>query len=245
MGDWTTDDDRLMAYLDGAMDEVQMAAFEQELETRPELAQRAERFTANDALLRQAFDEPVPTSLTASVQAAIATASATATPGIVASNDNRPGWRRWQWPALGAAAAAAAAFLLVVLPGMTGNDMEPAVVAMLDDLPSGQPGDLGKGQTITPQLTAIAADGRYCREFVRNGGQSAGTGIACRDARHWTLEAFINAPAAQDAPDQIRTAGGKDSSALDAAYTRLGMSDPLGKEEEDMLLSTEWKKIGK
>lgn len=245
MAEWTTDDDRLMAYLDGAMDEAQMSAFEQELAARPDLAQRAERFAANDALLRQAFDEPVPATLTASVKAAIVTASASPARGPTASNDNMPGWRRWQWPGLGAAAAAAAVFLLVGLPDRANNDMEPAVVAMLDNLPSGQSGNLGKGETITPRLTAKAADGRYCREFVRDGGQSAGTGIACREAARWTLEAFVKNAAAQDATDQIRTAGGKDNRILDAAYARLSISDPLGKEEEEMLLSTGWEKIEK
>jgi hypothetical protein len=245
MAEWKTDDDRLMAYLDGAMDATQMAAFETELEERPELAQLFERFTANDALLRQAFDEPVPASLTASVQAAIVTASASAAPAPIASNDNAVGWRRWQWPALGAVAAAVATFIVVGLPGEAGNGMEPAVVAMLEDLPSGQSGELGAGQTLTPQLTATSADGRYCREFVRDGGQLAGTGIACRNADRWTLEIFMEKPAARTRTDQIRTAGGEDNAALDAVYVRLGMSDPLGKDQEQKLISADWKKLEK
>jgi hypothetical protein len=239
MDDWQTDDDRMMAYLDGAMDDAQAAAFERELEERPELAEQLSRFASNDALLRQAFDEPVPQSLTQTVRAMLDQAPVAA--GLFASNDNPRGWKRWQWPAIGTvAAAAAAAFMMIGMPVGSNDGMDPILVAMLDRLPSGQTGDLGQGQSLTLQLTATAADGRYCREFVRSGGPSEGTGLACRTAGQWKLEAFVAQSTARNDDMEIRTAGGDTSPEIDAAYARLGLSDPIASDRENDIISNGW-----
>ena len=81
-----------------------------------------------------------------------------------------------------------------------------------------------------------AADGRWCREF-RSGGETA---LACRkDAGRWTIEAHGKAAAGPDA-GSIAMAGGADPAPLDAAYRRLGASDPVSAVQERALIGKGW-----
>lgn len=226
-------DERIAAYLDGAMDSTEAAAFEAELAGDPLLAAELAEWRANDVLLREAYAGPVEAGVDDRLLHRMGLAQA---PSPSAANDNPAGRRRWRWPA-GVATAAALALALLLRPpaASTGADLQALEqLAALDTARTG-------GASITPVLTARAADGRWCREFVRSGGAAPGRGIACRGASGWTLEAF--APGEESAPDDNRIvpASGPQAQALDRAYARLDTDDPLDPAQEKVAMARGWR----
>jgi Putative zinc-finger len=229
-------DERLAAWLDGALSPEEAAAFEREMEADPALARRAQEWRANDAFIAAALAPiaaaPIGDDLLARMGLGDP-APAAAPPPPVAANDNPPWWRRHGLPLGGALAAGLAAVLLLATPrgGAAPDDFSLA----LDTTPSLQKARLADGRVIEPTLTVRAADGRWCREF-RSGAQS---GLACRDEDGWQVEATSDRSGPAD-QGEISLAGGADGAALDAAYRRIGASDPLGAGEEAGLIARGW-----
>lgn len=223
-----TDDieQRLAAWLDGALSPKEAAAFEAELAADPQLAARAANWRANDAFLAGALAplaaSPIEPELLASMGLAAPTAA----------NDNPPWWRRHALPLGGAVAASLAVALLLVQPGGQPRD---ALSLALDTTPALSPARLADGRVIEPTLTVRAADGRWCREFRSSGTVS----LACRKDGRWTIEGEVrgSGPAASG---DVGLAGGSDSAALDAAYRKIGASDPIAAEREAELIGKGW-----
>ena len=228
---------RILAFLDGALDDAEQAAFEAELAADPALAAEVERLAGNDALLRAAFllDEQVDEALLARM--GLADPVPVAPP--VAANDNPPWYRRFALP-LGGAIAAGLALMLTI--GMPGGNGTVGFSEALDATPSGQFAMLDGDRRLTPVLSFEAEDGRFCREFTLGQGAGGNTGIACRDGDGWQVEALEGGAA--DLPDgtRIGLAAGAENAALDAAYARLGASDPLPAADEAALIAGNWKK---
>lgn len=224
-------DERLAAWLDGALSPEEAAAFAQELERDPDLARRAAEWQANDAFLKGALaplaEAPIDDALLAQM------GLAQPAPAPLAANDNQPFWRRHALPLGGAVAASLAALLLLAVPR---RGAEPDGLGLaLDTTPSLAATRLADGRMIEPTLTVRAADGRWCREF-RADGKAA---LACRTDKGWTIEG--EAAATGPSPtDEVRLAAGSDGAGLDAAYRRIRASDPLGQEEEMALISRGW-----
>ena len=223
------EDERLAAWLDGALAPEEAEAFAAELERNPALAAKAEAWAANDRAMAGAFfasERPIDDDLIARL--------GLAAPAPVAANDN-PRLARFGWIAAGSALAAsvAAALMLTLRPPAPVDDLSGA----LERTASLGTARLADGRTITPLLTVRAADGRWCREY-REGGDTA---LACRGgAGRWTIEARARAAAAQDA-GAIAVASGADPAPLEAAYERLKASDPVGPADEQALIGKGWK----
>jgi anti-sigma factor RsiW len=221
------EDERLAAWLDGALSPEEAEAFAAALDADPALAAKAEAWRANDQALAGAFfaaERPIDDAL-------IARLGLASVP--VAANDN-PRRSRLGWLAAGSALAASlvAALVFTVRTPAPGDDLS-AALERTASLASVQ---LADGRTLTPLLTVRAADGRWCREF-RSGGETA---LACRkDAGRWTIEAHGQTAAGPDA-GSIAMAGGADPAPLDAAYRRLGASDPVSAEQERALIGKGW-----
>lgn len=218
-------DERLAAWLDGAMSAEEAAAFEAQLARDPALAERAASWRANDAFIADALAaEAAPIEPDLLAQMGLA--------APVAANDNPPWWRRHAAVLGGAVAASLAVVLLVTRPAAPVAD--PLSVA-LDTTPSLKAVRLADGRTIEPTLTVRANDGRWCREFRSDGAVS----LACRVKGRWVIEgkAAGNGPADGD---DIALAGGNDSAALDGVYRRIGASDPIGAEREAELIGRTW-----
>lgn len=233
------DEALLTAYLDGEMTEAQAAAFEARLEAEPELMAKAADWRAVDRQITDALaplaEGPVPDELLYSLglarPAPLPTASPAATP--VAANDNR-GIRRLAIGIGGALAASLAAVLLLV-PREAAAPQHDLSFA-LETSRSGQTVRLADGGDITPTLTVRAADGRYCREYRA----PQGLGLACRNAGGgWTVTATGAGAGLEDA-SRIAVAAGPSGASLDAAYRKLGASDPLDASAEDRLLRSGW-----
>jgi hypothetical protein len=111
----------------------------------------------------------------------------------------------------------------------------------MEQLPSRSARTLPDGTRVTPVLSFAAKDGRFCREYTVSG---SGGGIACKGPAGWTVEARSSSGAAPADAGVIRQAGGPDGDALDAAYARLGASDPLSAEAERQLMEHGWEMSG-
>ncbi len=224
-------DERLAAWLDGALAGKEAEAFERELKRDPELARRAAEWQANDIFLKGALaplaDTPIDNDLLSRMGLAKPDRA------HLVANDNQPFWRRQALPLSGAIAASLAALLLLIGPQ---RGAEPDALSLaLDTTPSLTASRLADGRTVQPTLTVQAADGRWCREF-REGARTA---LACREDDVWMIEGETAAtgPSAQD---MVGLAAGEDGAGLDAVYRRLGASDPVGQQEETALITQGW-----
>jgi len=241
-------EERIAAFLDGALDDAEQAAFEAELESDPQLAADVERMIGNDTLLRDAFAGPIEEGVDDALLARMGLANEpdakvvdlaerrTAAP--VAANDNPPFWQRWQVPLGGAIAAALA--LTLILTNQEGAAPGAGFDAALDGTPSGQIASLEGGQELKPLLTFEAGDGRFCREFSIGKGQAGGTGIACRTGGSWQVEALDKGATELADSAEIAMASGEDGAGLDAAYARLKAGDPMDLEREKHVISGGW-----
>lgn len=246
MTDRMNRDERIAAYLDGEMDDDDAAAFEAEVENDPELARELARFASNDDLLKAAFDpgsaaedEALLDRMGLSGSDAPLVRTIDRTTLREPANDDVPVLtRRWWMP--GGAVAAALALVLVLRPGSP-PQQDGAFADAMDRLPSRQEARLADGRTVMPLLSFRVGDGRYCREYIRSGGLDAGHGIACRDTDGWDIEAHVPGAAAHlAAGEQIETATGENTIALDEAYSRLNASDPLSSEDEKQAMTMRW-----
>jgi hypothetical protein len=235
--------ENIMAFLDGRMSEDETRSFEDAMEQDADLADEVARLASNDQLLRDAFvapmQEPIDEVLLARMGLRAPQDAAISTyPAKNAANDNPPFWRKWPWP-VGGAIAASLAFMLVTQVGQ-GPKSQDALSLALDSTPSSSTARLADGKAITPRLSFAARDGRFCREFLQETNRKSATGIACRTDGQWSVEALAEGGAAMPGSDEIVTASGEDASKLDAAYRRLGASDPFDAKKERALIDRRW-----
>lgn len=234
----------IMAYVDGTLGGAALTAFEAELEENEVLAAEVARFIANDDLLRAAFDAPMQQPVDAALLERMGLGigdndrASTFAVGPVAANDNPTSWRRWQWPAGGAIAASLA--LIAVWQAGQGPQSQSAFAAALESAPSATSVQLANGSTITPRLSFLAGDGRYCREYLQNGSPGNRIGIACRRDGAWQIEALINGGQMLQPSGEIAAATGEFPAELEAVYARLEASDPLNAETERTLIEQNW-----
>lgn len=227
----------ITAYLDGTLDGPALEAFEAELAQDDALAEDVARIAANDDLLRTAFDAPMHEP----VDAALLERMGLAKPDVAsptAANDNPPFWRRWQLPVGGAIAASLALFAM--LQTGQGPETQSEFAAVMEQTPSAASKMLTNGANITPRLTFVAGDGRYCREYLQTGKSGNQTGIACRSEGKWQVEALIKGGSSAPDPGDIAVASGENGSSLDEAYAKLDASDPVSADTERALIDKSW-----
>jgi hypothetical protein len=253
--DMNGQEDRMSAWLDGAMSPDEAAAFEQEMEGSPELAKLVERWQGNDARLRAAYATPEVGEISDALLQQLGLTDAAPKDNVIALdqfrvarkatlNDNAAS-PKWRWPLIGSIAASLVVAIAVGSfwlrqPG--GIEGQSAFQTAMDSTNSGVAVALSDAQKLTPVLSFEASDGRFCREFALSGGAGSNQGIACKSGGQWTVEALVKGGSALPTNDEIQTAGGKDSASLDTAYSRLGAGDPLGAEKEKSLISNRWQK---
>lgn len=217
---------RLAAWLDGALDPKDAAAFEAELAANPALAERAGSWRANDAFIADALAPVAQSPIEPELLAKLGLS------GPAAANDNPPWWRSNALPLGGAIAASLAVAVLLAQPGQPQRD---EVSLALDTTPSLQQARLSDGRVIEPTLTLRAADGRWCREFRSQGKLS----LACRKDGRWTVEGEAADSGSAQGGD-YGLASSADHGALDAAYRRIDASDPIAAVREAELIGQGW-----
>ena len=221
-----TIDERLAAYLDGAMTPEEEAAFDLELSRDAALAARALEWRENDRFIASVLGpraRPVEPALLSQMGLLDGERAAP-----VAANDNPWGWKRLV-AGVAAIALVAGGTMLALRPGPAAST-DPVSLA-LDTTPSAQSARLADGRVLAPVLTVRAADGRWCREYTL-AGKSA---LACREDGRWRTEAQGLVGAANGAGDFAMASGAQDA-AIEEAYRRLGATAPLGASEEAALL---------
>lgn len=221
-------DERLAAWLDGALTAEEAAAFEGEMQRDPALAARAASWKANDAFIAGAFAPLADDRFDPAMLRQMGLA------GASAANDNPPWWRQPR-VALSGAALAAGVALVLVLTGQPGTRVSDPLSVALDTTPSLRQARLADGRVIEPRLTVRAGDGRWCREFASAGAVS----LACRDKDRWNVVGTGESKG-QATDGTAVLAGGADSAVLDAAYAEIKAGDPIGGPEEVKLIAGRW-----
>jgi hypothetical protein len=222
MAEHPLDEERLVAWLDGELDERAAAQVAAAVAADPGLAARAAAHRRLQARLASAFDpvarEPVP--LPKLVPTPVVSLAAAREARDERKRRDQPSSR---WAPAGAIAASLLVGLVVghqysparqgVGDSVAALALAPPVARALDRQLSGEPG------AVRVSLTFRDHDGLWCRRFA---AQHI-AGLACRDGGRWQLRYGV--PASSDAAATYRMAGGDDRTAAMVAASIAG--EPL------------------
>jgi hypothetical protein len=247
----TYDDEILMAYADGELDEAQRAAISAAVEKDPELARRVERHRATRARVAGAFarvlDQPLPEKLITAARGADAVSAAGSKErrGEVVQFPSRasvPQARRWgarEW------AAMAASLVLGVLASWQWlAPQEPymsprngALVAS-GGLATALDAQLASAQreddAVQIGVSFRSRAGEFCRSFAL---REAGTaGLACRAGDEWRISVTA---AAAEASGGMRQAAAAAPAVLKEIEARIS-GEPLDAAGEKAALAGGW-----
>jgi hypothetical protein len=191
------DDERLMAYADGALSVAEAAEVELAIAGDATLAAKVAMFADSRAMAKRAFGAapPVPGALAARVAAMAAATRAAPLPrgDVIDLAARRRSVPVWQLPIAASIALAVGLFGgWIAKPDADATGglavaglQDAAVVAALDTVASGARTDLGGGAAFVAIATFRDGDGQLCREFEhdRSGGGDRGCGGVPRGCR--------------------------------------------------------------
>jgi len=207
-------DEILMAFADGELDEPAAGAIEQAMLSSPAITQRVIGFLRSRRLIRSAFARDVALSVPPELQAAVQKQIS----AFEAVNDRRAegrihprqnAFQRRHWLSGGVALAASAAALTIAGVGYFAGQQsiplpsasslvarleDPLVDQVLDTSASGQEAELGIGR-IRMVSTYRLANGFLCREFTLQAASGKANAIACR-TNEWKITFALASPAA-------------------------------------------------
>jgi anti-sigma factor RsiW len=244
------DDETLMAYADGELDETQRAQITAAMAQDPELARRVQRQRALRAEVAGAFasviDQPLPERLVVAARGDGAEsahrpprrAEVVQFPGRTATPVANP-WGGRQW-----AAMAASLVLGVLISWQLFTPPEPLMTASHGALVArgALAGALEQQRASTQRDTDLVQigitfrmqDGRYCRSFAL---RAAGTaGLACHVEGEWQLAATA---AAAGSEGDVRPAASPPPAVLQAIESRIS-GEPLDAAGEEQALRNSW-----
>lgn len=213
------DEERLLAWVDGALDPTAAAEVAAAVAADPELAALAASHRAVAGRLRGGFDtllhEPVPAALAAAARpAATVTDLAAARSARDSVRDKRlaaPA-RRFRMPQWAAIAATLAVGIIagrmtgelgpqpIVTPSSAGLQASGALAAALD----GQLASAPDNAAVRVQVTFRSRAGEVCRSWSATGQ----AGVACHAGDRWRIMASLATPAADTG--EYRMAGSSD-----------------------------------
>jgi hypothetical protein len=197
------DDETLMAYADGELDEIQRATIAAAIAQDPALARRVEQHRALrgdvSAAYAKVVEAPVPESLVRAARAGVVPSARGKVLQFPARNARAvgPPWRAREWTAM-----AASVLLGVFISWRAFTPADPGVMvagknaliahgllasALDHQLASEQRGE----EPVLIGLTFKAHDGNYCRSFVLRATRTAG--LACRVGGEWQIPATESA----------------------------------------------------
>ena len=226
------DDETLMAYADGELDERQSAEIASAIEADPALARRVERHRALRAEVAGAFvsvlDQPLPDQLLESARGAAGEPADHAHSGKLlqfparSARASAPPWRAREWWAMAASVvlgaliswklfAPAESALLTASNGslVAGGALAEALDRQLSSTQRGV-------EPVLIGLTFRARDGHFCRSFALRSAETAG--LACRVDGEWQIPVTTAAPASGDG---VRQAASPPPAVLAAIEARI------------------------
>jgi anti-sigma factor RsiW len=230
------DDETLMAFADGELDEATTKAVERSLETDDALMMRVAEFMETRATARDAFTpaEPVPAELDAAVRGMVErhrAGGAQPVSNVVslgAARTKRFGFAQpsWQLPLAASLVTAVAAGFIGYQVGQTpgaapaGSDIagfsSAEIAGVLDSAASGDEVAIAEGAGRVRLISSFnEQSGALCREYEvdRSAGASV-VAVSCRNDGDWAMRFAVAAPAGGD--------GYAPASSLDALEAYLG-----------------------
>lgn len=227
------DDETLMAFADGELDEATTLAVERALETDDALMMRVATFLETRVATKDAFAQadPVPAALETAVRGMVErhrAAPATNVVSLGAARTKRFAFAQatWQLPlAASLATAIAAGFIgyqLGQTPGAAPTDSNidgfsnAEIAGVLDSAASGEEVAIADGSGRVRMISSFKEQsGALCREYEvdRSAGASL-VAVSCRDDSEWAMRFAVAAPAGGD--------GYAPASSLDALEAYLG-----------------------
>lgn len=239
-----TDSERVSLYLDNELSATERAAFERDLKSRPDLVEKLDRWGRNDEWLRTAFDMPVPHQCAAQLGLAGANVVDVAIRRTqpIAGKDGMSARALWLGvTAVAASIAAVLAFMLLPAGRKADSPFASSAFQMaMERLPSRETLAISGGVRVTPRLTFLDSNRRFCREF-NLGGSRQQVGIACRNEERWAVEGVTPTGQPEGTTGRFQTAGGQEYASLDELYNRLQASDPLDAAQERRLIESGWR----
>lgn len=240
------DDEILMAFADGELDEAQSQALEEALATDDVLAERLAVFLDSRRLvgdaLKPLIDEPVPEALLVSVRRMAEDAQRAADKpqdNVIAFQPRQqpaaaPAARRWLMPL----AASVVAAITGVIGFSVGRMGPPAansgaeIASALDREASGKDVALdASGKVLHVIATFRDERGDVCREYEVKEPAGRTLTIACRQQGGWTTRLALTAPTA----DGYVPAASQET--IDAYLASIQAGAPLSAEEERSALA--------
>jgi anti-sigma factor RsiW len=241
------DDETLMAFADGELDDAQTLAIEDALATDDALAERLAVFMDSRKLvgdaLKPLIDEPVPDALLASVQKMVEDAQKRQT----SQQDNVVAFRpipqteaavrtapRWLAP-LAASVVAVMTGVIGYAVGQSGsasNESMSAIAAALDREASGQDVALGTNGSVLHLVSTFHAEGgELCREYELREAASRTLTIACRQDGAWATRLALTTSVSEG----YVPASSQDT--VESYLTSIHAGAPLSSDEEKQALS--------
>ncbi len=241
------DDETLMAFADGELDEKTRQAVEKAMDSDEALVERVALFIRTAALSKQALDplldQPVPEALRASVaemtDGDAGEAEDTVVPFAAPARQTAGGRSRWAMP-LAASVALVVGGLAGFLIAQTPNDAAGGLTAARFDqsglseaLRSVAAGDEITLKESGDRLRMIASfrnvDDQLCREFeIDRPDRTTFVSVACRAGDTWSVQFTVAAASQSDSG----YAPASSLEALDAYLQAVGAGEPLSEEAE-------------
>lgn len=231
--------EKLAAYADGELDDVESGQMSRALAEDELLRARLARITSLDNQLRAAFEldsQDVPRRLAQMPEPKAR--------GVTPTGHLR------RWIPAGAAIAAGVAGLAIgwLLPAENnarwlearGGSFALVGIAQTaaDHTPSGSR-YAAQLVTVQPIVSFLAGDGRPCRDLQIEEGGVGTHAVACREQGQWRVEALVRSEA-QGAAEGYRPAGGNRDTAIGAVHARLKISAVLDAKAEDDAIAAGW-----
>lgn len=240
------DDETLMAFADGELDEATTLRIEAALENDDVLAERLAVFldtrSAVASAMKPLIDEPVPDTLSTAVrrmaqEADAKSALADETNVLAFRSPEKPETRisRQQW----LMPIAASIFAVVTGVGgfMAGRSLETvassnvALAAALDQQPSGSDVALGGAGTLHIIASFIDGRGELCREYELRRQQESTATVACRMNGAWVTRLALSSPRAEG------YVPASSQETIDTYLATIEAGEPLGTEDEKNALA--------
>ena len=253
------DDETLMAFADGELDDAASAELAAAIAGDAALARRVELFRQTRRAAREGLealsDAPVPDALRANIERLVAAHDAGARQADVVSLDQRrdagtdsppPAARKVAagfWPMAAAASVALVAGGVIgylAAPGSGGDGAgirlvqldRPDVLAALESVASGDERALPDGGSFRAIASFRNQDDTFCREFeIDAADRSTTVAVACRDEAVWGVRFTVSAGSNAEG-----YAPASSMEALDAYLDASGAGEPLSVDEETQAL---------
>jgi hypothetical protein len=238
------DDETLMAFADGELDEATSVRLETALAADEALAERLAVFLESRLLVASALkpliDEPLPEALLASVRRMAEEAQGRQSEASnVVDLRPRPQVKRWAEHRWVMPLAAGIVLVITGVVGFTvGLNLYPStmnssaqVAAVLDREASGRDIALGSGEMLHIIATFRDKNGSLCREYELKQPSSSTLSIACRQDQAWVTQLALTS---------ARTEGYVPASSqetIDAYLSSIQAGTPLSAEEERAALA--------